>query len=236
MAKGVDLLSLAGQHIGEKYVLGAPVPKDNASWKGPWDCSEFVSWCVFQASGRLYGCLYNDAGPAAAAKAYTGAWSDDSRRLGATVSLLQATRTPGAAVLRYPQPAAHGHIVLSDGNGGTIEAMGRAFGVCRGSLDDRRWDTGVLVPWIEYAETGSVAAPTRPQRLVKLGDAGNNVREVQQQLIAAGFSPGDLDGVFGPHTQAAVVAFQLDQGLVPDGEVGPKTLEALASAQSTPVT
>jgi len=30
-----------------------------------------------------------------------------------------------------------------------------------------------------------------------------------------------------------VVAFQMDQGLVPDGEVGPKTLEALGSAQST---
>src|SRR5260370_26980726 len=163
MAKGVDLLSLAAQHVGEKYLLGAPVPKDNASWKGPWDCSEFVSWCIFQTSGRLYGCLYNDAGPAAA-KAYTGAWGDDSRRLGAMISLLQAARTPGAAVLRYPQPAAHGHIVLSDGNGGAIEAKGRAFRGGRGVPAHRpRGTRGVLPGRWDPTAGAAAAAPRAPQ-------------------------------------------------------------------------
>ena len=234
MARGTDLLDVAGRHLGEKYVLGAPVPKDNPYWRGPWDGSEFVSWCVFQVSGRLYGCAQKDAGPAATAKAYVGAWGDDSRRLGMVITVFQAARTPGAVVLRYPQNAANGHLALSDGNGGTIEAMGRSFGVCRGFLDGRRWDTGVLVPWIDYSQTGSVAAPTRPQILLKLGDAGSDVRDLQQQLIGAGFSPGDIDGVFGPHTQAAVIAFQLESGLVPDGEAGPKTLETLAIVQPEP--
>lgn len=234
MPKGTDLLAVAGRHLGEKCVLGAPVPKDHPNWKGPWDCSEFVTWCVFQVSGRLYGCTQKDAGPPATARAYSGAWADDSRRLGMAISVLQAARTPGAAVLRYPQIAANGHVVLSDGNGGTIEAMGGAFGVRRGFLDGRRWDVGILVPWIHYAQSSSVAAPTRPQILFKLGDAGDDVRELQLQLIGAGLSPGDIDGMFGPHTQAAVVAFQLEYGLVADGEAGPKTLESLAFAQPKP--
>ena len=231
MAQGTELVALAAQHIGEKYVFGVLVPKDNGKWKGPWDCAEFVSWCVFQASGRLYGCGRDDLGPAASADAYTGAWRDDSHRLGIVLSVPRAARTPGAAVLRYPQPGATGHIVFSDGKGGTIEAMGAAYGVRRGSLDARRWDIGVLVPWIDYDEARAGVPPVPPQTLLKLGDAGGDVRELQQQLAAAGFFPGEIDGVFGPHTQAAVVAFQLQQGLVADGEVGPQTRGALKLVQ-----
>jgi hypothetical protein len=231
VAQGSELVALAAQHIGEKYVFGVLVPKDNGNWKGPWDCAEFASWCVFQASGRLYGCTNHDLGPAASADAFTGAWHDDSQQLGNMVSVLRAARTAGAAVLRNPQPGATGHIVISDGKGGTIEAMGAASGVRRGSLDGRRWDTGVLVPWIDYDEASTGAIPAPVQSLLKLGDAGEDVRQLQQQLAAAGLSPGEIDGVFGPHTQAAVVSFQLQQGLVPDGEVGPQTLAALKSVQ-----
>src|SRR5438067_9889478 len=152
MATGSDLVAIASRHVGERYVFGVLVPKDNPSWKGPWDCADFVSWCVFQVSGRLYGCGNSDQGPAASADAWTGAWRQDGGRLGVVVPLAQAARTAGAAVLRYPQPGANGHIVFSDGAGGTIEAMGAASGVRRGSLHHRRWDTGVLVPWIDYAE------------------------------------------------------------------------------------
>jgi len=234
LARGTNLVDLAAKHIGEKYVLGVLVPKDNANWKGPWDCAEFASWCVFQASGRLYGCTNHDSGPAATADAYTGAWRDDSQQLGIVVSLSRAARTAGAVVLRYPQPGANGHIVISDGKGGTVEAMGSASGVRVSSLDGRRWDIGVLVPWIDYDEASTGATPTPPPPLLKLGDAGDEVRDLQERLAAAGLSPGEIDGVFGPHTQAAVVAFQLQQGLVPDGEVGPQTRAALKSAQAPP--
>ena len=40
----------------------------------------------------------------------------------------------------------------------------------------------------------------------------------------------DLDGVYGPKTEAAVVKFQTDKGLSPDGHVGPKTAAALNEA------
>ncbi len=41
--------------------------------------------------------------------------------------------------------------------------------------------------------------------------------EMQQRLLAAGFSPGGVDGKIGPLTIAAVKAFQTASGRVPDG-------------------
>ena len=91
---GSAILQIALQHVGEKYVLGIQVPKDNPNWKGPWDCAEFVSWSVFQAASVLYGCD-KDSGVPASADAYTGYWERDSLSLGRIISLDEAARTPG---------------------------------------------------------------------------------------------------------------------------------------------
>ena len=56
---------------------------------------------------------------------------------------------------------------------------------------------------------------------------GTDVRRLQEVLLAAGVAPGAIDGFFGPITRAAVVAFQLDKDLEPDGIVGPLTGSAL---------
>lgn len=56
---------------------------------------------------------------------------------------------------------------------------------------------------------------------------GETVRKIQEALKAARVDPGPIDGIFGPKTEAAVLGFQLDKGLVPDGEVGPQTAGAL---------
>jgi len=53
-ATGQTVLRIASQHLGEKYLLGTPVPKDNPDWDGPWDCAEFASWLIFQAAKILY--------------------------------------------------------------------------------------------------------------------------------------------------------------------------------------
>ncbi len=53
---------------------------------------------------------------------------------------------------------------------------------------------------------------------------------VQQALQGLGFDPGALDGKEGPHTQAAIRAFQRAHALVADGVVGPATRSALADA------
>lgn len=94
MANGTDILKLARRHVGEKYVLGAQAPKNAANYKGPWDCAEFASWLVYQASAKLYGCLDNSANPLVA-DAFTGAWARDAEALGRKISFDEAARTAG---------------------------------------------------------------------------------------------------------------------------------------------
>ncbi|QYO68177.1 peptidoglycan-binding domain-containing protein [Leptolyngbya sp. 7M] len=55
---------------------------------------------------------------------------------------------------------------------------------------------------------------------------GYSTYDIQVALNYAGFHVA-VDGVFGPETQGAVVAFQHAVGLVPDGIVGPATASAL---------
>lgn len=50
-----------------------------------------------------------------------------------------------------------------------------------------------------------------------------NVREVQARLADLGYKPGPIDGIRGRRTIAAIMVFQRDKGLRPDGLVGPDT-------------
>jgi len=67
-------------------------------------------------------------------------------------------------------------------------------------------------------------------RISTVGSQGEDVRQIQQRLQALGYYRGDIDGVYGPITQQAVRAFQKDQGLEPDGVVGPMTYDSLQKA------
>ncbi|MFW5972438.1 MAG: peptidoglycan-binding protein [Bacteroidota bacterium] len=60
--------------------------------------------------------------------------------------------------------------------------------------------------------------------MLKSGSRGPEVGALQKKLRELGF---DGDGEFGPATHAAVVAFQESRGLLPDGIVGPVTMNAL---------
>ena len=201
---------------------------------------------MYQVAGELYGCSSNAADPALADAGgeerrgtpdrYTGFWLRDALALGKAVPVDEAARTPGAAVLRHS--GAGGHIVISDGRGGTIEAHSTRRGVIRHSLANRRWDTGVLVPGIVYAHRPGgpeVAEPTVVVfRLTEPWMEGATVLKIQRALRAAGYDPGPLDGVFGPMTASAVRSYQATRGLVADGEVGPSTARSLGIALPRP--
>ncbi len=225
---GAGLLSRAQKHIGEEYV-NILVPKDNANWTGPWDCAEFMSWLVYQEAGILFGCVDDNAKPSEA-DAYTGAWQTDVEKRGIRVSVDQAASTAGGMVLRFPPPGGMGHIALCDGKGGTVEAKGRKFGVVADTVQGRGWDIGVLISGIKY-DTVTKVTPVKPPVELYARNVPNMdsaiVTRIQQALASKGFSPGDIDGDFGPETEAAVVAFQLFEGLVADGEVGRDTAGAL---------
>ena len=61
---------------------------------------------------------------------------------------------------------------------------------------------------------------------------GVTVRQLQQALLNAGFSPGKIDGAMGKNTISAITAFQRENGLKTDGICGRQTwarLEALGA-------
>lgn len=115
----------------------------------------------------------------------------------------------------------HGHPeVAPDGIFGPItEAAVRDFQQSRGLLVD-----------------GIVGNQTWPALIVTVrqGSQGDAVRGVQSQFQARNLS-GDpskglqVDGIFGPITDATVRGFQQAAGLVVDGIVGPITCNALVT-------
>jgi N-acetylmuramoyl-L-alanine amidase len=64
---------------------------------------------------------------------------------------------------------------------------------------------------------------------LKVGNSGSFVREIQEDLLKAGFSLPmyGADGTFGSETERAVMKFQKKYGLTVDGLVGPNTLDKL---------
>lgn len=225
---GENILALSRKHIGEKYILGARTPMANAEWKGPWDCAEFVSWCVYQATGILFG--VEPRNDPVKADAFTGYWGDQARQTGAVIPVNHAARISGACVLRMPQSGRVGHIILSDGMGGTVEAHSSARGVIADSLGGRRWDMGILVPGVRYFASEDPVQVEQPDGILRFVEPmmrGPSIERVQNCLAKLKYPVGQADSVFGPQTESAVQSFQVDNGLVPDGEVGKLTWAVL---------
>ncbi|MEX0974115.1 MAG: N-acetylmuramoyl-L-alanine amidase [Bacillota bacterium] len=63
--------------------------------------------------------------------------------------------------------------------------------------------------------------------ILRTDNEGDAVASLQQSLADLGYSPGPVDGDFGPRTDAAVRAFQKSAGLSTDGICGPLTWAAL---------
>lgn len=64
-------------------------------------------------------------------------------------------------------------------------------------------------------------------QILRKGSTGPEVAELQTELKTRGFSPGAIDGRFGPGTEAAILAFQRSESLLADGIAGARTLQAL---------
>lgn len=94
-------------------------------------------------------------------------------------------------------------------------------------------ETAVALGLVAERATGSGARPlsqVMPGELVglEIGIVGPRVAELQQGLIDAGIpSVGGTDGVFGPMTKAALVAYQAGIGVEPTGVVDVETATAL---------
>lgn len=81
---------------------------------------------------------------------------------------------------------------------------------------------GSVSPALASTKTAP-ATTTKHEILLRKGSHGRQVSLLQKALGVK------ADGVFGPETEAAVIAFQRDRGIEADGVVGPETKAALAS-------
>ncbi len=134
---GDNLVQCASRHIGEVYQLGAAAELENPDYAGPWDCADFVSWCVYQTFGVKLGLT-------AAGHPYTGAWIKWAEDPDHALPLEDAYQTPGAILVRRAHHYGAGHVAISDGRGGTIEARGQRYGVVRAKGRGRVWDLAGL--------------------------------------------------------------------------------------------
>ncbi|MFA5527564.1 MAG: peptidoglycan-binding protein, partial [Peptostreptococcales bacterium] len=64
-------------------------------------------------------------------------------------------------------------------------------------------------------------------RILQVGSRGTDVMEIQSLLKKIGYNPGQIDGIFGQQTRQAVLNFQRDNNLIPDGIIGPATWRVL---------
>lgn len=68
--------------------------------------------------------------------------------------------------------------------------------------------------------------PRTPRSSTPVPDPGT-VRAVQRELTQRGYDPGPIDGIYGVVTRAAVLAYQVDQGLPETGLVSEALLQRI---------
>jgi hypothetical protein len=140
------------------------------------------------------------------------------------------------------KPVKEGH---PEGDWYIIEARGVMYGVVSGKLLSRKpnfW--GLMDKYFDYSDEAVpetpeaepvIVSPTLGSRILRNGDEGADVKEMQTGLIRLGYDLGKwgADGDFGDATEIAVKTFQRDHGLEADGEFDPLSLAEFNKALST---
>ncbi len=130
-----EILSTATSQIGNAYTWGGDSPSQG------FDCSGLIEWACAQHGVAMPRTAATQAAFCAAQ--------------GTTMSVQQGIATRGALLFRLGAPT--DHVVLSLGNGSTVEAMGHAYGVRNGAATGRSWTTAARIPSVDYT-----SAPVTP--------------------------------------------------------------------------
>lgn len=151
---------------------------------------------------------------------YRHAWSGTSTTLSAWESAGvrrvsgRPFPRPGDMARLYMPMGGHGPLFLVLANFDVIKRYNNSdsYALAVGHLADRILGIGgFAVPW---PDDGRLTAAQR--------------RELQSRLAGKGYALGTVDGVIGPRTREAIMAFQKRAGLLPDGHAGTRLLRALS--------
>jgi peptidoglycan hydrolase-like protein with peptidoglycan-binding domain len=188
------------------------------NWNGqPW-CAMFVNWCLVQGNALdVVHFSYCPAGVAEYQRA--GRWG--------------TTPKPGAVVFyQWTEPVPqHVGIVESVNPDGSIIAIEGNTSVSvqdnGGIVMRRQRKVGIVgygYPVYSPAPITPAPTPVPPSEpVLRYGSTGVAVVLLQHLLDIT------ADGIFGPGTDEAVLAFQRRRGLTPDSVVGPLTWAALTN-------
>jgi cell wall-associated NlpC family hydrolase len=211
-----DFVAAALTQRGDPYVFGAEASFNDAN-PSAFDCSELVQWAAARAGVKFKDGAQNQR--------------DECRRADTLIPVEEGFRTRGALLFRIDEGPGHDHVAISLGDGTTMEAKGRKYGVNVFPARDRRWTHAGIIPGFRWTRGGSSPPPPPAapgERLLKRGLRGEDVRWLQRRLQMHGVDSGPADGIFGKRTEGAVRSLQTARGLASDGIVGPRTVEALS--------
>ncbi len=158
------------------------------------------------------------------------------------VGLQRGSRGPAVTAVQQAIQA-EGYIIRGGADGifgpateAVLQAYQRANGLTQSGVVGARE--------VELLGLGQPASPppaeppadepdTGPYLGLEIGARGAAVKELQQALIDAGVTVrGGADGIFGPATQSALIAYKTSVGLPGDGIVGRKTIDKLGLGSS----
>lgn len=145
-----------------------------------------------------------------------------------------ASTGPSAPVSGSAPPSGSGREASPSASGGTASAPPSASATRPAPSASAGTSGGPAgAPDDDPGDDGPAVAPAP---VLRLGDKGPAVTELQQRLDEAGFYLGEADGAYDRELQAAVARYQLVR-LIPDdrsGEYGPRTRERLESETEEP--
>lgn len=136
-------------------------------------------------------------------------------------------------IARYPStsrknvddtpPVANQPLVFHVLEGWQWASTGRVSGIS-GNVDFNEWYGAIPEP--ESNRYNSHSIPERLLTLISPNMRGDDVKWVQVHLVRLGFLPDktEIDGIYGPKTEAAVRAAQEHYGIAIDGIVGANTI------------
>ncbi len=182
-------LSAANAQRGDEYIFGVMDRLDDPDPKA-FDCSMLVQWSAHQAGTDL---------PRNAWDQYK--WLHDR---GMVIPVDQAIHTPGAVLFSFNSDPngnsapVHQHVAISTGDGKTVEALGRQYGVGSWDATPKRFQYAAVIPGIsDPASAGASGGGPLPS-VTTDAHGGVVVAALVDQAAPAGATP-TVTAVGDPH-------------------------------------